>query len=601
MHRTMRLSFQRSLLLLLAGTTILALVPAGLALDRRVGAELEERARRSLTLAPRIFADRERARADVLKMHAMDLAAAPGLAAALEAGDVEAAARQLASAPLPPPERAVLLGPDGEGWSGPSVEREAFARARDGGAAMSYAFGGGELYALSLMPMRVTGDVVAFVGIVAPAGRDLALTLSGLTGSDVAILGPRGLVAATADSTIARALVEESAPEPERVREVSVNDERHWVVAAPLGEVGTVLFVRSASDELALLPALRKSAVLAGITALAVALLIGAFLSAIFSRRVTGLARAADQLADGDFEAPLQHSRVRELDRLATAFAGMRSALAARLEELRRANSELQDRQARLSALQAEMIQRDRLVASGRLVAELAHEIRNPVANVRNCLEVIRRQVGDEDPKMLEFADLAIDELLRMHELSERMLDLNRPLDPGASRCDVNDVVSQVESLYRAGSGGERWPMRVTGELDTAAAVGPDTLKQVLLNLVENAREAMPDGGAIEIRLASEGTAPAVEVFDEGPGISEEAMTRIFDPFYTTKGSARGVGLGLFVAEGLVRRAGGRLEAANRPDQCGARFRIELPPADASHAAGPAEGKAADGGGASDS
>jgi len=596
----MKLSFQRTLLLLLAGTTILALVPAGLALDRRIGAELEERARRSLALAPRIFADRERARADVLKMHAMDLAAVPGLAAALESNDFAAAARVLASAPLAPPERAVLLGPQGESWSGPTVEGEAFARARDGGTAMSYAFGGGELYAISLMPMRMGGDVVAYVGIVAPAGRDLALTLSGLTGSDVAILGPAGLVATTADSAVARALANEFVTQSERVRELSVNDARHWVVAAPLGEVGDVLFLRSAAEELALLPTLRKSAALAAITALAVALVIGALLSAMFSRRVTGLVRAADRLADGDFDAPLQRSRVQELDRLATAFDRMRSALAARLEDLSRANRELEDRQVRLSALQAEMIQRDRLVASGRLVAELAHEIRNPVANVRNCLEVIHRRL-DDDSKLRDFADLAIDELLRMHELSERMLDLNRPLDPGASRCDVNEVVSQVEKLYRAGSDGDRWPVHVTGALETAAGVGPDSLKQVLLNLVENAREAMPDGGAIEIRLASQNGVPTIEVLDEGPGISPEVMTRIFDPFYTTKGSARGIGLGLFVAEGLIRRAGGRLEAANRRDRSGARFRIELAAAGAPEAARTAEGEGAEGGKASGS
>ena len=89
-------------------------------------------------------------------------------------------------------------------------------------------------------------------------------------------------------------------------------------------------------------------------------------------------------------------------------------------------------------------MQRDRLGAAGRLVAQLAHEIRNPIASLRNCLELIRRRV-DDDPEAREFADLAIDELLRMHELAEQMLDLNRPRDPGAQRCSASDRRARSE------------------------------------------------------------------------------------------------------------------------------------------------------------
>ena len=115
---------------------------------------------------------------------------------------------------------------------------------------------------------------------------------------------------------------------------------------------------------------------------------------------------------------------------MSTTFDSMRRALAARLEELGHANVELVDRNARLTALQSDLMQRDRLDAAGRLVAQLAHEIRNPIASLRNCLELIRRRV-EHDPEALEFTDLAIDELLRMHELAEQMLDLNRPRDTG--------------------------------------------------------------------------------------------------------------------------------------------------------------------------
>jgi signal transduction histidine kinase len=87
----------------------------------------------------------------------------------------------------------------------------------------------------------------------------------------------------------------------------------------------------------------------------------------------------------------------------------------------------------------------------------------------------------------------------------------------------------------------------------------------------------MPAGGSVEITLEPRESIAFVDVADEGTGLGDDVLPRVFDPFFTTKGGVQGVGLGLFIAEGLVRRSGGRLTAANRPDTRGARFRIELP------------------------
>jgi signal transduction histidine kinase len=310
--------------------------------------------------------------------------------------------------------------------------------------------------------------------------------------------------------------------------------------------------------------------------ALLLALALGGLTAAGIARPVVSLAEAADRLAEGDFDAPLPRSRSSEARRVTRAFERMRGALAARMGELARSNTELARREERLQALQSEMIQRDRLAAAGRLVAELAHEIRNPVANVRNCLEVIRRGLGDA-PQVARFADLAIDELLRLHELAEQMLDLNRPMDPGATRCDPTDVVERVAALLEAGDGAGRWPTDTSGSASREVAVAPDVLKQVLLSLAQNAREAMPRGGRLEIRMSDAPGGVRIEVLDEGSGLTPEVLPRVFDPFFTTKGDVHGVGLGLFIAEGLLRRIGGQLTALNRPAGQGACFRIDLP------------------------
>src|SRR4030095_8222379 len=120
----------------------------------------------------------------------------------------------------------------------------------------------------------------------------------------------------------------------------------------------------------------------------------------------------------------------------------------------------------------------------------------------------------------------------------------------------------------------------VRGPDDVFAAIAPDALKQVFVNLVQNAREAVSQSDAsrradilIEVRVT--GPSVVVSVADNGPGIPETERSRIFDPFYTTKREMAGVGLGLFVAEGLVRSAGGRLTVRDAPTG-GALFEIEL-------------------------
>jgi two-component system, NtrC family, sensor kinase len=306
-----------------------------------------------------------------------------------------------------------------------------------------------------------------------------------------------------------------------------------------------------------------------GALALAVALLLGAVLASRVTAPVRTLADAADRLAGGDFEAPVAYSGAVEVRRLAQAFDAMRRALAARLAEVK-------ERSEKLSMLQAQLMQQDRLAATGHLVVQLAHEIRNPVANVRNCLEVIRRRVGDDNDAR-QFADLAIEELMRMHALAENLLDLNRPRDAAGALCEPAAVVREVESLLRLDS---LAAIDVHVEAPTAkAGIGPDALKQVLLNLARNAGEAALGCATLTITVSNVRDVVRIDVADDGPGIPENLLPRIFDPFFTTKTAVHGVGLGLFVAEGLVRSVGGSLTAWNRSPEPGALFRIEIPAA----------------------
>ena len=593
-----RLTFQRALLGTIAIALLVGIVPAGIALDRTLVSALVAKARTDLEMAPRVLADRNASRADMLRMHASDFARTPGLAEAIARGD-RAALRQLAEQ-----NKAILGGSEplivdsaGHTLLGPAARADWLDETRRGRTPVALAVerDSGAIISVALAPVEVQGQWAGAVGAVEAMDDRAADALARLTGADITVLvGPTDSVAVTTlDTAQANALrngfatIRDSA----RAHEVPIGARKLIAVAAPLSKSSRIVFSRSRDAELAVVPQLHRVALASALLAFAVALLLGAWMAARVSRPARELSRAAMAMAQGSFDAPLPRSRIDEVTRISERFADMRATLGKQMAELRAANDALADRNARLVTLQADLMQRDRLAATGRLVANLAHEIRNPVANLRNLLELIRRRTAG-DAQVHDYAELAIDELLRMHELAEQMLDLNRPRDPKAQRSEPAAVAREVARLATAGAHDSEIEITVNATSGRSAAVSPDALKQVLLNLVQNAREAVTQYGkgspriSIDIHDTEEGI--AIRVSDNGPGVPTDLRARVFDPFFTTKGAVDGVGLGLFVAEGLVRSAGGRLTLEDDRDASGATFTIDLPVAVSQRADSPA-------------
>ena len=604
------MSLQRALLLMLVTALVAGIVPTGIVLDRRLAREVEARVRSELAQASRLVSDRDAARAEAMIMRAREVARAPGLAEALAGGHRADASRIADAARADFGSSSVLVDSQGTVWHGPSPGDALVQATRQGEVPVTVIAVGGMLHSITLAPVTHRGEWIGAAGVSESLDSPAAGTIAALTRADVLIMNAKGeLTAYTTSEATARLISARSStlPRDGQVRSVVEGGTRFLIAAAPVSDVATMLFVRDLSHELEVVPAFRRVVLASGAAAVALGLLLGVFLSRRITNPVMTLATAADRLAAGDFDAPLMKSSISEIARLSDAFESMRGSLRTRISDVTGANRRLTDRQARLESSQSEILQRERLAVSSRLVAELSHEIRNPIANLRNCLEVVRRRV-DHDPKAREFTNLAIDELLRMHELAERLLDLNRPRDPAISVSEVGTVVREVVVLATAGHQGGATDFGIRLVADAAdgdgprAAIAPDALKQILLNLVQNAREAFLADSAIRTReVLSHGdplqptTSSAegliiievkrldgrvlIEVLDNGPGISAEIMPRIFDPFFTTKGAASGVGLGLFVAQGLVAAAGGRLLATNRPTR-GVLFSVDLPGAD---------------------
>jgi len=220
-----------------------------------------------------------------------------------------------------------------------------------------------------------------------------------------------------------------------------------------------------------------------------------------------------------------------------------------------------------------------RLASLGQLAAGLAHEIKNPLAGIHGALEILRDET--EDGQRKELFEQMLAETSRVNQTMQALLHFARPRRPHMASQDIPRLLEEVAQLL--GPGFRK--RRVTVACSTAPdlkrfTLDAEQIRQVLVNLVTNAAEAMPDGGHIALRAATlpEGQGILIAVEDNGPGMDPELQERIFEPFFTTKRA--GTGLGLAIAKTLVHQHGGDIEVRSQPGQ-GSTFMILLPGAQA--------------------
>jgi signal transduction histidine kinase len=236
--------------------------------------------------------------------------------------------------------------------------------------------------------------------------------------------------------------------------------------------------------------------------------------------------------------------------------------------------SELADFTHQLERSQAQLIQAEKLAATGRLAASIAHEINNPLQAIHNCLHLVTHRRLDDD-KEKYYLNMAQEEVQRLMAIVQRTLDFYRPSKGRESLTEVNALVESVLALAnkRLEHGKVRVHRRYAPDLPRVQVVA-DQLTQVFLNLVINAVEAMADGGDLTITTLQENGRVCIRFDDTGPGINPDEAQKIFEPFYTTKRS--GTGLGLAVSYGIIQRHAGEITVESTPGQ-GATFVVSLP------------------------
>jgi nitrogen-specific signal transduction histidine kinase len=224
----------------------------------------------------------------------------------------------------------------------------------------------------------------------------------------------------------------------------------------------------------------------------------------------------------------------------------------------------------------------EKLAATGRLAASIAHEINNPLEAIKNALYLLANKISPDDPNA-KFLQIATKETDRVSRILRQMLGFYRP--PKMEPTDINRLIEESESLIEKHLRQHR--VKIENELDPRlppVVASPDQIKQVLLNLMLNGLQAMPDGGTIYVSTrVSHGADPEflmsdsihIQIRDTGKGIAEEHLPHIFEPFFSTK-DEKGTGLGLWVSKGIVQAHGGSIKLRSREGR-GTTFSVALP------------------------
>jgi signal transduction histidine kinase len=318
-------------------------------------------------------------------------------------------------------------------------------------------------------------------------------------------------------------------------------------------------------------------------------LIFTTFLGSILSKGITSPIRAlitgTDEISRGNYDYAISVGGKDEIGHLARRFMEMSAALRDKISQLDGANRDLLSRNAdldetlrQLRAMQEKLMRSERLAVAGKMTAQLAHEVNNPIHNIQSLLKTALDRIAPE-ARGRDLLHVAYEEVNRLSRLTLQMLNFYRTstVDEHLLPVNIGALLAEVDSLVRSGLEAKKIDLGVDlGEDLPPIQANPDKLKQVMLNLVGNAQDAMPDGGMITISVRREGMWMKIVVRDTGQGIPPEHKGRIFDAFFTTKGKVSGVGLGLTVCHGIITQHHGSIDVDSGVGQ-GTSFHIALP------------------------
>jgi two-component system nitrogen regulation sensor histidine kinase NtrY len=325
--------------------------------------------------------------------------------------------------------------------------------------------------------------------------------------------------------------------------------------------LGILLIGNSRRSYVELKRHIRSSALLVGGGGIVLAILLSSWAAARVTRPVEQLARAARNVAEGNWDTQVEVTGHDEVSQLAESFNRMTSELLTQKERL---------------------VQTERVAAWRELARRLAHELKNPLfplqLTVENLVRARMQSPEQFDEVFRESSRTLLAEISNLKTIIGRFSEFSRMPHPQLQAVQVNELLRGVAQLFQAqlqapGRAPIVCKLELGGNL-APIAVDPDLLHRALSNLVLNAMDAMPEGGTLTLRSRREDGRTILEVADTGSGLTPEECERIFTPYYTSK--QHGTGLGLAIVQTVVSDHGGRISVLSGPG-AGTAFVIELP------------------------
>lgn len=264
--------------------------------------------------------------------------------------------------------------------------------------------------------------------------------------------------------------------------------------------------------------------------------------------------KQASELAQADQAKP---------DEMAALFSDLVDLAHQQVEALAAVKSERDEADQNLKASQAQLVQSGKMAAVGQLAAGVAHEVNNPLQIILSRVQLLMMRNQEQEP-LVQDLKLIEANVKRISRIIRSLLDFARH-NSGEEDWRVVELlplIGQTVELMRHLMEKAGITLTVTNKTDDMLVVYGNVgeMEQVFLNLLINALQATPEGGDIDVCLASEGTDVVIRVSDTGKGIAEEDLARIFEPFYTTRESQGGTGLGLAIISGIIEKHRGRIE-----------------------------------------
>jgi two-component system, NtrC family, sensor kinase len=354
-----------------------------------------------------------------------------------------------------------------------------------------------------------------------------------------------------------------------------------------LGLIDTDLSLASVDSQLA---AQRKRVMgIALVTVVVLTITCIAFVWWFVGKPVHRLMEGTKRLAKGNLDYRLEIRSQDELGDLAGSFNEMAESLDRARREItdwgHRLEERVEQKSRELEGAQRSLVVREKMASLGTLAATVAHEVNNPLAGILTYAHLSEKQLKnlDCDPAirstMVENLRIIQRESARCGELMRNLLAFARQTPSRREPNDLNLLVKQGLALVRHRLELKNIQLKEDLQADLPQVrCDAGQMRQIILALVVNAIEAMPDGGVLEVstKVDARGPTAILLVRDTGVGIPDEILARIFDPFFTTKDSHQGAGLGLAVAHGIVEQHGGDIVVHSTPGK-GSEFRVSLP------------------------